>query len=186
MYEKGNTENIQLKNHCVFCGKKPEKKSREHVIPKWLIKLTGDLNRKMTLPRINEDLKSEEIKISFSDLNTISCTKCNISFSKFEKDAKKVFNDLLIDKPLSSEDLNIILDFFDKIRVGLRINYLKINHNPFEINPKYYISSRLRQKDRLLLIYKTNFNKSTLQVIGANTLVFQLSPCCFGLILNNS
>jgi hypothetical protein len=30
---------------CVFCGEKPENKNKEHIIPKWLIELTGNPNR---------------------------------------------------------------------------------------------------------------------------------------------
>jgi hypothetical protein len=31
---------------CVFCGERPQSKTKEHVIPKWLIEMTGgDGNR---------------------------------------------------------------------------------------------------------------------------------------------
>ncbi|HDR2534145.1 TPA: hypothetical protein QCI12_004383 [Enterobacter roggenkampii] len=30
---------------CIFCGDKPENKNKEHVIPKWLIEMTGDKKR---------------------------------------------------------------------------------------------------------------------------------------------
>ena len=39
----------KLPKFCVFCGKKPENKNKEHIIPQWLIKLTGDPNRKINL-----------------------------------------------------------------------------------------------------------------------------------------
>ena len=34
-----------VERFCVFCGAKPNKKSREHIIPQWLIELTGDPQR---------------------------------------------------------------------------------------------------------------------------------------------
>lgn len=34
---------------CVFCGKKPKNKTKEHILPKWLIKLTGKPNRQINV-----------------------------------------------------------------------------------------------------------------------------------------
>jgi hypothetical protein len=34
---------------CVFCGEKPTNKTKEHIIPEWLIELTGDINRDFTI-----------------------------------------------------------------------------------------------------------------------------------------
>ena len=34
-----------MAKYCVFCGAVPEKKNKEHVVPKWLIKLTGNPKR---------------------------------------------------------------------------------------------------------------------------------------------
>lgn len=36
---------------CVFCGSKPESKNKEHILPQWLLKLTGDPNREIFLGR---------------------------------------------------------------------------------------------------------------------------------------
>src|SRR5215467_1644940 len=36
---------------CVFCGRPPKGKNKEHVIPKWLIALTGESKRKVYLGR---------------------------------------------------------------------------------------------------------------------------------------
>ena len=30
---------------CVFCGLQPHSKNKEHIIPQWLIKMTGEPNR---------------------------------------------------------------------------------------------------------------------------------------------
>jgi len=35
--------------YCVFCGKPPSDKNKEHVLPHWLIKMTGDPNRVVNL-----------------------------------------------------------------------------------------------------------------------------------------
>ena len=32
---------------CVFCGNKPENKTKEHIIPRWLIEKTGNVTRPM-------------------------------------------------------------------------------------------------------------------------------------------
>jgi hypothetical protein len=42
---------MNMDKFCVFCGKKPQSKNREHIIPQWLIALTGDPNRDVYLVR---------------------------------------------------------------------------------------------------------------------------------------
>lgn len=32
---------------CIFCGEKCKNKTKEHVLPRWLIKMTGDPNREI-------------------------------------------------------------------------------------------------------------------------------------------
>ena len=43
------TSILQLEKRCIFCGKKPSEKNREHIIPRWLIALTGDPKREWYL-----------------------------------------------------------------------------------------------------------------------------------------
>ena len=38
-----------MEKRCIFCGKVPETKTKEHVIPQWLINMTGDPKRNLHL-----------------------------------------------------------------------------------------------------------------------------------------
>lgn len=61
-----------MKIKCLFCGEDPEAKNKEHVLPQWLLKLTGDPSR--TVP-IAVDYKNGDVKkFSFSKLTVPSCS----------------------------------------------------------------------------------------------------------------
>ncbi|WP_455289434.1 hypothetical protein [Vibrio parahaemolyticus] len=32
---------MKKKKYCVFCGEEPQNKNKEHVLPQWLLKMTG-------------------------------------------------------------------------------------------------------------------------------------------------
>jgi hypothetical protein len=54
------TSVLQEWKRCIFCGNPPSAKNKEHVVPKWLIELTGDPKREWYLglyfgePRLEE------------------------------------------------------------------------------------------------------------------------------------
>lgn len=69
---------------CVFCGERPVSKNREHVIPQWLIAMTGDPNREVT---IGLDLNSTPLKrrrFAFKSFTFPACEQCNERFSGLE------------------------------------------------------------------------------------------------------
>jgi len=35
-------EKRAMDKFCIFCGDKPQSKNLEHIIPQWLLKMTGD------------------------------------------------------------------------------------------------------------------------------------------------
>jgi hypothetical protein len=159
--------------------------SKEHIIPKWLIDLTGDLKRKIPILFVNEQKRPETRDIPFDSLTIQACEDCNNKFSNLERETKIIINNLLIEKPLSSNDFKILLNWFDKIRIGLFLTALKISRNPFGINPNFYIISRLCEKDRLLFIYKIKNDRRILNIIGSSNFCFHLNPSCLGIFVNN-
>jgi hypothetical protein len=46
---RGTEMALTDKRLCVFCGKTPNTKTREHVVPHWLLETTGDPNRVIPL-----------------------------------------------------------------------------------------------------------------------------------------
>jgi len=62
---------------CVFCGQKPENKNKEHVLPKWLIKLTGKPNRQINVGLNFSDFeKDTEIKERQYSINSFTLPAC--------------------------------------------------------------------------------------------------------------
>jgi len=74
---------------CVFCGQKPENKNKEHVLPKWLIKLTGKPNRQINIGLNFSDFKKDteikERKYSINSFTLPACEKCNTEYENLEK-----------------------------------------------------------------------------------------------------
>src|SRR5690242_13676760 len=99
-----------MEKFCVFCGKRPESKTKEHVIPLWLIEKTGDPKRKA---RFGVDFQKDTPafrEFSFDSLTFPACSDCNSKFSLLESNAKDVVTRLLDREPLSEIDLSFLLD----------------------------------------------------------------------------
>ena len=104
---------------CVFCGKKPKSKNLEHIIPKWLIKLTGDPNREIYLGRKWNSPTLEKREFSISSFKFPSCEECNYKYSQLEGIAKNIVDKILSKSDLSVYDWDMFLDWLDKIRIGI-------------------------------------------------------------------
>ncbi|MGP5427449.1 hypothetical protein, partial [Pseudomonas helleri] len=86
---------------------------------------------------------------------------------------------------LSVANYCTLLDWLDKVRVGLWLNYHLLMGNPTGITPSFYINSRLRKKDRFVAIYPTQEKNAGLNAHGVETLSFHGAPSAFGLRINN-
>jgi hypothetical protein len=93
--------------------------------------------------------------------------------------------EILCGNALSSQDIELLLTWLDKVRVGLWLVAFTIQKNPLAITPLFYINSRVDASDRMVLIYRSKFNSSRLRVEGCTVPAFQLQPSCFALIVNN-
>lgn len=168
---------------CIFCGQPPQDKNKEHIIPKWLMKLT-DTEKKIMSVGINWG-KGEEIQFNFSSFTFPSCTKCNSAFAKIEALIKPIVENILTDKFVTSDDLVLLLDWFDKVRISLWLGIQYHNKGTFNLEPKYYSNTRLRLKDRMLAITNCYDDYKGLRWTGTNNLCFIASPTCFTLKINN-
>jgi hypothetical protein len=169
---------------CVFCGNHPVSKTKEHVIPYWLISLTGNPKRNVTLGI--DWLKDRPAKreFSFDQYTFPACSSCNQTFSSLEDMTQRIVTDLLNEQPLSEDSLNVLLDWFDKVRVGLWLAELKMNPGFFGVKPKFHIAKRISTSDRLLMIFKTTSTTNGVTFSGTDGPVFALYPSCFGLRIN--
>lgn len=168
---------------CIFCGKTPTNKNNEHVIPQWLIKLTGDPKRVVNFGNdILEDIKT----FDWSSFKFPSCTTCNDKYSEIEAHVKPIVEKLLLSKELTNIEALLLLDWMDKVRIGLWLGYSYLFEGIEKVNPKFFIDDRVAKKDRALIIHM--FNKDAgkgINFFGPETPIFKRHPSCFGLRINN-
>lgn len=175
-----------MKKFFVFCGGKPEEKSAEHIIPKWLIEITGDPKRKAYFGyRYEPNKQPQRRTFSFDSFRFPSCVSCNQKYSVLETNTKSVIEKMLVSGSLSASDLNLLLDWFDKIRIGLWLGYQYLDKNRAGITPKFYIEKRIGANDRMLAIFKADTDGKGLTYFGCDMPSFTYTPCCFSIRINN-
>jgi len=57
---------------------------------------------------------------------------------------------VLSDLKINSIEMNLLLDWFDKVRIGLWLMYFTLDNNWTDISPKFHIAKRIGQFDRFL------------------------------------
>ncbi|MFT4801265.1 MAG: hypothetical protein ACI93N_001035 [Flavobacteriaceae bacterium] len=165
---------------CIFCGENPIDKNKEHIIPKWLIQMTDKPNRKTV---IGSNYKGEKLTIPWNKFVFPSCEICNTNFGKLEAKVKNIVTNLLNEKPLSHGQMDLFLDWLDKIRTGLWLGQLI--HKKIDLDPHFYINQRVGEKDRTCLIYKIDDKEKGINITGTDLPIFHLIPSCFSLTINH-
>ena len=178
-----------MEKFCVFCGEKPESKNKEHIIPRWLIEMTGDPNRDINLGIDTRHMqKTGEGKLrtfSFKSFQFPACEKCNLEFAS-EGTVKNYFERLFDNDYFNNKELDVLLDWFDKVRIGLWLGSITLDNFTDLINPKFHIKKRISHRDRCLFIYEMEKSDwKGVQFIGFNSPGFQFVPSCFSLRVNN-
>ncbi len=89
---------------CLFCGDRPVGKNKEHVLPQWLLELTGDPTR---IANFGLDLShgienAAPRQYAFSQFQFPACAVCNGIFSTLEGNAKAVVLKILASERLCS------------------------------------------------------------------------------------
>lgn len=172
-----------MKPACIFCGKPPQDKNREHIFPQWLLRLT-DFDQKDA--SVGSNWKTgEELIFNVKSYTFPSCTSCNTEFGKIESRVKPIIEKLLVDQNLLASELELLLDWFDKVRISAWLGVKYMNKDVFQMKPKYYVNSRVGLKDRYLSITNTYKDEKTLNWSGVNTIAFMMSPTAFSLRINN-
>jgi hypothetical protein len=171
---------------CIFCGEKPQSKTKEHVIPKWLIALTGDTKRDgfWGLDASNKNDIKPRI-FPFDKLTFPACSECNNKFGETENRIKPIIIKILSEEKISCYEISDLLTWFDKVRTGLWLGSNYLEKNSIGIKPKFHISTRTDVYDRMLIIKKVNSTRKRLSILGMSEPVFQMTPSAFGLIIND-
>ncbi|MBR5904738.1 MAG: hypothetical protein IKZ49_04385 [Alphaproteobacteria bacterium] len=168
---------------CIFCGKKPKDKNLEHVIPQWLIRMTG---------REHSDVYSlyheHDKHISFLQFKFPACTECNSKYADLEGKIKAIMEKVLSGQSVNGAEANLLMDWFDKIRVGMWLTAMFFDKNlKQDIQPHFFIDSRVVKEDRMLSIRKvceTDANKG-IYIGGTQTPLFTYCPSAFTMRINN-
>jgi hypothetical protein len=182
-----NEEDGLDRKSCVFCGNPPSKKNKEHVIPQWLIKHTGNPSRKARFG-ISFDPNTEkfiEPAFAFNRFVFPACEACNSEFALLEENAKKSILSLMSKEEITTTQMSDLLDWFDKLRVGLWLAMWSHHTNPVAPSPNYYIKQRLGQFDRVLIVEEMKPEHDWLGFTGVSTNTFMFMPSAFALRINN-
>jgi len=168
---------------CVFCGERPQSKTKEHIIPRWLIEKTGDPKRQ---GRFAFDFnQGRPVEFAFDQFTLPACQSCNEQFSDLENYAKGVLTKLESGTALSEVDITFFLDWLDKIRIGLWHGNLRLTGDRYKVQPRMFIQPRLGMHDRMVAIYRSPVVSQRINFVGHDTILFQHIPSCFLLIINN-
>ncbi|MBL7890737.1 MAG: hypothetical protein JNL24_14385 [Bacteroidia bacterium] len=165
---------------CIFCGNKPESKTKEHVIPKWLIEMTGDPNRITLLGKYRDTLR----KYPWKNFTFPACDKCNGEYAKLESRVKIVIQKLLEKLSLSEMEINDLLDWLDKVRIGIWLGHIQLDKQD-DLKPNFHIKQRLGVSDRMASISYIKDNRLGIGYTGTEFPAFRTSPSCFTLFINN-
>ncbi|MEN0055441.1 MAG: hypothetical protein AAGC65_17325 [Mucilaginibacter sp.] len=172
-----------MNKNCIFCGKPPQNKNKEHILPKWLIKLTGMEKKQVS---VGTDLVTgKEYTFNLLNFTFPACTQCNTDFAAVEAAVKPVMEKLLADDYVVEEELTLLLDWFDKVRLAMHIALHYQNNKNFQLDPKYYINNRVGIKDRFLSVTNTYDGSIGMSWTGVSTYAFLRSPNCFTLRINH-
>jgi hypothetical protein len=138
-------------SNCVFCGMAVGKssRSREHIIPMWLLRATGDPNRQIKID--SDPVSGDDVLRPASTFHFPACQHCNEKYGKtLEKHAKKAIETLFAGKSLQVSQCYWLLDWLDKVRVGLWLGFNMLHKEAFA--PKFRIDQRIGIKDRIAII----------------------------------
>ncbi len=180
-----------MSRFCVFCGSKPDGKTKEHVIPRWLIEMTGNPKRQASFGFEKRAGGIEDRIFAFDQFTFPACNVCNNEFADLEGQVKPIIETIITGGSITTEMLSICLDWFDKVRVGIWLGMImldKTHTNPelaLKVEPHFHIKSRIGQFDRMLIIEKFKSDRKKLNMGGIESFSFQLAPTAFTLTINN-
>ena len=150
------------------------------------MKLTGDPSRSVSLGlSMSPDGSPKSLFYAFDEFKFPACGSCNKIYSKLEDQTKIIFTKMFASQPLTAHELHILLDWLDKVRIGLWLAYFYLDHNVAGIQPHFFIGSRIGLEDRMIEIYRSDYDGKGLSFICANTPAFKMLPSAFTLVVNN-
>ena len=167
-----------MSKFCIFCGEVPKNKTKEHIIPQWLIKMTHHKERKTKFGVGNKG----EINFPWMQYTFPACDICNGNYSDLEGRVKGIMENIFASNELRRDNIIDLLNWFDKVRVGIWLGQSLLKGE--ELNPNFYINQRVGISDRILVMYRSAGSRKGIMFTGTETLAFKFSPTCFALTIN--
>jgi hypothetical protein len=99
--------------------------------------------------------------------------------------ARGVVEGLLVGADLAEGDFHLLLDWLDKVRVGLWLSKYILEENRLGITPNFYIAQRFRAFDRGVIVIRHTGKKSSVSITGTFLPSFVISPTAFALVINS-
>lgn len=127
----------------------------------------------------------EKRRMGFASFILPACKSCNDEYSRLEADAKPIMEAVVRGEAVSPAQISVLLDWFDKVRVGVWLWELITVGNPLGIEPKFNIGTRIRGKDRILKISRFQYDSPAISIACTGSLAFHYSPSSFGMMVNN-
>jgi hypothetical protein len=154
-------------------------------LPYWLIELTGDPKRRARFGMDWSKKPPEPREFSFDQFTVPACRICNESFSELEDATRTVIKKILADDALDIDDFSCLLQWLDKVRIGLWLAIYFLDKNILGINPNHYIAERVGGSDRALILFKHDGRVPRLSFMGTDRASFRLAPIAVGLVIND-
>lgn len=165
--------------NCVFCGERPKKRTKEHIIPKWLQKFAGNEHVPAFIPTPNGTKREY-----WSNLVVPACSKCNNFYADLENANKSIFSCIEKNR-ISGLGLRVLQDWIDKIRVGFWLLCLNRGRSAHSIKPNFTIQSRMANSDRLIRIFKWNTKAQGIAPLIGYPPIFFNMPSVFTLVIKD-
>ena len=175
---------MKKEKRCIFCGDEFPR-TKEHIISTGVIEETIDPSIQGIFGPYHENGHYEFKELPIKSFVFRACGPCNHYYSKIDRNAKNIIHKIIQSKPINYFDLNRLLTWFDKVRIGLRIALFQMKDQKERILNHFYVNFNIQAKDRLLLIYKNKKIENDFIVICANIPAFQYIPSCFAIKINN-
>jgi hypothetical protein len=106
----------------------------------WLLRATGDPNRRIKIE--SDPITGQPVFRPASTFHFPACQSCNKFYDKtLEAHAKKAIELLLAGKSIDVYQCYWLLDWLDKVRVGLWLGFNMLHNEEFQ--PKFRIDQRI-------------------------------------------
>jgi hypothetical protein len=170
----------EAKKQCIFCGEIPRDCTEEHIVPRWLVKLTGPPKRK---GKLHHPLGQS---VPYERSVARACKRCNKRYERvLETPVSAAIRSIVDTRCVDFASVHLIMDWIDKLRWGNWILGLIHTGNPFRIAPTSMIDGFVGRWEQLLWIFATPEPCLRLVTLGSTYDYFYLQyPHVFGMFVN--